>query len=59
MHRSTASTAGIDVLLYASEADSGAAYSKLLAAAQDRKALPGTSLVASWSRIEALKHSLS
>jgi beta-N-acetylhexosaminidase len=53
-----ASTAGIDVLLYVSEADSGAAYSQLLAAAQDGK-LSRAALVASWRRIEALKHSLS
>jgi beta-N-acetylhexosaminidase len=53
-----ASLAGIDVLLYVSEADGAAAYAKLLAAARAGR-LPRAGLVASWGRIRALKHSLS
>jgi beta-N-acetylhexosaminidase len=53
-----AGLAGMDVLLYVSEADSAAAYTQLLAAARDGS-LPRADLVASWARIQALKRSLS
>jgi beta-N-acetylhexosaminidase len=53
-----ASLAGMDVLLYVSEADSAAAYTQLVAAAREGR-LPRPDLVASWRRIEALKRSLS
>src|SRR5262249_26307501 len=53
-----ASLAGMDVLLYVSEADSAAAYTQLLAAARDGR-LPRAGLVASWDRIQALKRSLA
>ncbi len=54
----TASNAGVDVLLYVTEADAGEAYAELLAAARSGS-LPRAALLASWQRIQALKHSLS
>jgi beta-N-acetylhexosaminidase len=53
-----ASKAGMDVLLYVNEADSEAAYAQLLAGARSG-VLPRTALVASWTRIQALKRRLS
>ncbi len=54
----TASSAGVDVLLYVTEADAGAAYSRLLTGARTG-ALPHSALIASWNRIQALKRKLS
>jgi beta-N-acetylhexosaminidase len=54
----TAGAIGVDVLLYTSEASSQAAYSKLLAGAK-AGFVPRSALVASWNRIQALKHSLN